>query len=61
MVSGDYLVLETKGKDHDLSKTKRTFLKEWIEAVNVHGGFGIWHEAISFSPGDLDGILERFV
>ncbi len=59
LINGEYLVLETKGKEDDAAKTKRSFLKEWIEAVNVHGGFGVWHEAISYNPGDMNNILEN--
>ena len=40
--SGDTLVLETKGQERDEDRTKRRFLKEWIQAVNAHGGFGRW-------------------
>jgi type III restriction enzyme len=33
-------------------------LQEWVKAVNNHGGFGTWHEAISFNPNDLSEILK---
>jgi len=53
----EFLILETKGKMSDRDDTKRSFLREWVNAVNNHGGFGIWHEAVSFHPNDLSKIL----
>jgi len=57
--SGDMLVLETKGQDTEQDRTKRRFLKEWMRAVNEHGGFGRWHADVSRSPGEIVGILEK--
>ena len=57
--SGDMLVLETKGQDSDRDRTKRRFLREWIEAVNAHGGFGRWSQDVSRHPGDIRDILAR--
>jgi len=57
--NGDFLILEIKGQDTDVTRTKRSYLQEWIKAVNNHGGFGIWREAISFDPNDLLGILRE--
>lgn len=59
MQNSEYLILETKGQDSDLARTKRTYLQEWVKAVNNHGGFGTWHEAVSFSPNDLSEILKN--
>ncbi|MDM8542743.1 DEAD/DEAH box helicase family protein [Desulfococcaceae bacterium HSG9] len=59
LCNGEHLILETKGQDNDLVRTKRAFLQEWVKAVNNHGGFGIWHEAISYDPNDLTGILQH--
>ncbi len=57
--SGDFLILETKGQDTDLARTKNSYLQEWVKAVNNHGGFGLWHEAVSFNPNDLSEILKN--
>ena len=61
--SGDMLVLETKGQDSDRDRTKRRFLREWIEAVNAHGGFGRWsQERVETSrrhPGHSRPAFER--
>lgn len=60
MKSGKYLVLETKGQDDDKNRAKRTYLAEWVKAVNEQGGFGEWASVVSFHPGDLEGILCGF-
>ncbi|MGA2227657.1 MAG: DEAD/DEAH box helicase family protein [Syntrophobacteraceae bacterium] len=57
--SGCFLVLETKGQDNDLARTKRNYLQECLKALNNHGGFGVWREAISYNPNDVSGILEQ--
>jgi type III restriction enzyme len=57
--SGNYMVLETKGKDTEQDKTKRQFLGEWVNAVNEHGGFGQWSWDVSFNPGDIKDILDK--
>ena len=56
--NGEFLILETKGQDSDLAQTKRAYLQEWVKAVNNHGGFGRWHEEVSFHPNDLSVILK---
>lgn len=56
MKSGKVLVLEVKGQDDDRNKAKRTYLAEWVKAVNEQGEFGEWASAVSFHPGDLEGI-----
>jgi len=56
--TGDFLVLETKGQDTQQDRTKRTFLDEWVKAVNEHGGFGKWSWAVSYDPSDLPAILQ---
>jgi len=55
----EFLILETKGQDSDLARTKRAYLQEWVKAVNNHGGFGQWREAISYNPNDLSEILKN--
>ena len=57
--SGDTLVLETKGRERDQDRTKGRFLKEWIQAVNAHGGFGRWTCDVSRAPSDVLDILTR--
>ncbi|WP_405229331.1 BPTD_3080 family restriction endonuclease [Lentisalinibacter sediminis] len=57
--NGRTLVLETKGQDSGIARTKREFLEEWICTVNEYGGFGKWSHDISFDPGDIKDILVR--
>lgn len=59
LTDGQYLVLETKGQDTQMDKTKREFLNEWIKAVNQHGGFGVWKWAVSKNPADVKDIIDK--
>lgn len=59
--TGSHLVLETKGQDTQQDTTKRSFLAEWIDAVNAHGGFGKWSWAVSKNPADIKAIIENSV
>jgi type III restriction enzyme len=55
--SGRFLILETKGQDTEQDRTKRTFLDEWVKAVNAHGGFGRWSWSVSRNPSDLPDLI----
>lgn len=57
------LVIETKGEEDQKDKVKREAMREWIRAVNQHGGFGKWHHepAVSKRPDDIPFILERAI
>ena len=57
LADGEYLILETKGRDTEQDRTKRRFLEEWVRGVNEHGGFGTWRWAVSKDPGDITDIL----
>ena len=57
--NGEHLILEIKGQDNDIARTKRAFLQEWVKAVNNHGGFGVWHEVVSYNPNDVTSILKE--
>jgi type III restriction enzyme len=57
--NGAHLVLETKGVDSKENQTKRSYLDEWVKAVNQKGGFGDWHWNVSYHPSDLEEILEK--
>jgi type III restriction enzyme len=59
LTNGKMLVLEVKGQQGQQDGTKRDFLREWVEAVNTHGGFGIWSSDVSLSPADLPPLLKR--
>ena len=57
--NGITLVLEIKGIDSDQNKTKRTFLKEWVEAVNEDGRFGVWASDVAFAQSEVKGIIKK--
>ena len=57
--NGVNLVLEVKGRDTSQDKTKRSYLDEWVRAINGRGGFGVWQWAVSKDPADIAGILEN--
>jgi len=57
--SGTSLVLETKGRDTEQDRTKQRFLEQWVQAVNTHGGFGLWAWDVSRAPDDSADILAR--
>ena len=59
--SGNFLILEVKGRQTDQDDTKHAYMKEWIEAVNRHGGFGHWSFDVSNTPSDIKDILARHV
>jgi type III restriction enzyme len=59
MTSGRCLVLEVKGQDDEQNRTKRSFLDQWVKAVNTHGGFGLWSWDVSKNPGDIKDILVK--
>lgn len=56
--NGEYLVMETKGRETLQDKTKRQALAEWVDAVNQDGRFGKWHCAVSYHPKDVKGVFE---
>ncbi len=55
-VTGKTLVLEIKGVDSPQDQAKRAALAQWVEAVNVHGGFGTW--AWDVVVGDAAGLRD---
>jgi type III restriction enzyme len=59
--SDEILVIETKGEEDQKDKVKREAMREWLRAVNQHGGFGRWHPepAVSKRPDDVPQLLER--
>ena len=60
LLSGDILILETKGQDTEQDRVKRRYLGEWTQAVNAHGGFGRWSWAVAHHPGEIKDILLKY-
>lgn len=56
MRSGTTLVLEVKGEPKDADRSKWEYMKDWIEAVNTHGGFGHWSWDV-LTPGKQLSVL----
>lgn len=59
--NGEHMILETKGKDNQQNRIKREYLNEWVEAVNVQGGFGKWHWDVSFEPSDIKSKIKKYL
>jgi type III restriction enzyme len=57
--NGTTLVLEVKGKDDQQNRTKREYLKEWVEAVNADGRFGKWNWDVSFRTSDIKDKIQK--
>ncbi len=52
--NGQYMILETKGREREQDKIKRNSLDEWVKAVNDYGGLGDWRWAVSYRPSDVE-------
>jgi len=59
LINDEHLILEVKGKEDSIARTKHASLDEWVKAVNNHGGFGKWKWAVSYTPGDIDIIIKQ--
>jgi len=59
LTDGSTLIVEVKGEDSERDRTKRRYLAEWIEAVNGHGGFGMWRSGVALSPSDLPEMVHN--
>jgi type III restriction enzyme len=52
------IILEVKGYESEQDRAKQTAAKRWIDAVNHHGGFGIWKLTVCRDPHRLNSMLE---
>lgn len=58
--SGKTLVLEVKGQDSAQDRAKRAALQQWVEAVNLHGGFGTWvADVVADSAAGMRDAIDR--
>ena len=53
------LVLEIKGRDDEQNKTKRKYLREWVNAVNEQGQYGSWAWDVAFHQTEVRAIIEK--
>jgi type III restriction enzyme len=58
--SGKTLALEVKGEDSAQDQAKRAALRQWVEAVNAHGGFGSWtSDVVIAEPSQARDVIDR--
>ncbi|MEW6181731.1 MAG: BPTD_3080 family restriction endonuclease [Bacillota bacterium] len=57
LITGEFLILETKGQETEQDKRKHESLDEWVKAVNAQGGFGRWRWAVTREPGEITVVL----
>jgi type III restriction enzyme len=58
--SGKTLALEVKGEDSAQDQAKRAALRQWVEAVNAHGGFGAWaSDVVIAEPSLARDVIDR--
>ena len=58
LTGGTTLVLEVKGEPRDIDESKWTYARDWITAVNTHGGFGHWAFAVLTPDNDLTRLID---
>lgn len=54
------LILEIKGQETEQDRAKWSAARQWVRAVNNHGGFGAWDYRICKQPAALLRDLERW-
>jgi hypothetical protein len=59
LASGKTVILEVTRQDDEEQQTKRRYLNEWLQAVNAHGGSGVWGWDVLLDPNDLVPILTK--
>lgn len=52
-----YVILEVKGQKTSQDEQKWDAMREWVRAVNAHGGFGIWKFVALEDPAELFNAL----
>ncbi len=55
-----YLLLETKGFD-PLKEDKQAAAERWCNAVNAHGGFGIWLYRVTDQPEKVRSVIDSCI
>ena len=57
LVSGETLIVETKGQQDDVTDAKHAAMREWVAAVNEDGRFGRWRFEVADRPRAILDIL----
>lgn len=57
--NGKTLVLEIKGEDSDQNQAKLSAMRQWVEAVNSKGGFGLWASDVVYNVAKFRDVLAR--
>jgi type III restriction enzyme len=55
LTRGSHLIIEIKGQETEKERVKWDYMKEWLKAVNDHGGFGKWEWKVVTDRNDLKG------
>lgn len=59
LVTGENLIVETKGIESERDRIKQNYLSDWINAINNDGRFGRWSGVITRTPGELSNFLDQ--
>ncbi len=57
-IDNRYVILEVKGQETDQDKAKWAAAREWVQAVNTNGSFGVWEFNVLKDPRDLFEIVK---
>jgi type III restriction enzyme len=53
------VIIETKGRETEQDRAKKSALDRWTRAVNHHGGFGRWAYVWAIQPNTISGELQN--
>lgn len=54
------LILEAKGQETEQDRAKWTAARQWVRAVNNHGGFGLWEHRVCKAPSEVPRELAKW-
>ena len=60
LMSGNMLVIEVKGEEKDIDKSKYSAMNQWIDAVNKEGKHGNWSFVVVYDPSDVHDVLFKY-
>lgn len=59
LTNGKTLVLEVKGQQSEQNEAKHAAMRQWVTAVNMYGGFGLWSSDVAYEMAGVQDILAR--